>query len=130
MNGTELARQLAPILHEQAVQRGHDPWHPYAFAVAEANGNDIDVESVDPSAHLLNGGRAVFLPSDRLILHQNSEDLFTPAFLVAHEIGHALLGDGNGEVDVIDPARAVEPSAVGSERVVEKSVRRASLPTR
>ena len=121
MNGVELARQTAASLHAKAVEIGVDCWQPYAFAVAEAARIDLDVESTAVDAPILNGGRAVFIPSDRLILHERVGTPFEQAFLVAHEIGHALLGDDADEgLEVeIDPVRAAEPPAVGTERVVD-----------
>ncbi|HEY3789583.1 MAG TPA: UvrD-helicase domain-containing protein, partial [Urbifossiella sp.] len=70
----------------------------------------------------LDGARAVFIPRDRLILHENVGTPFDQAFLVAHEIGHVELGDdpdnGEGAVE-IDPARVSEPSPVGIDRIVD-----------
>lgn len=121
MNGVELARQTAARLHAEAVKIGRDCWQPYAFAVAEAARIDLDVESTAPDAPILNGSRAVFIPSDRLIVHERAGTPFEQAFLVAHEIGHALLGDDvdEGSEFEIDPARTAEPPAVGAGRVVD-----------
>jgi integrase/recombinase XerD len=57
----------------------------------------------------------------RLTLHENSGSLFEQAFLVAHEIGHVVLGDDfEGEpVLEIDLPRAAEPSPVGFDRVID-----------
>jgi len=121
MDGVELARQIAADLHNLAVARGVDPWSPYAFAVAEAERRGIDVEPTAAGAAILDGGRAVFVAEDDLILHENAATLFEQAFLVAHEVGHLELGDdapGRPAVDV-DPARAAEPSPVGFDRVVD-----------
>lgn len=121
MDAVELARQSAAALHAQAFAGGLDPWSPYEFAVAEARRREFDVEATAPGAALLGGGRATLLPDERLILHESIGTPFERAFLVAHEIGHAELGDGEegqptGE---IDPARSAEPSPVGADRVVD-----------
>ena len=121
MDGVELARQTAAGLHARAVAGGADPWDSYAFAVAEANRRGLDVEVAVAGAAMLDGGRAAFVPKDRLILHENIGTPFERAFLVAHEIGHVELGDDpEGEpARDIDPARAAEPSPVGLDRVVD-----------
>lgn len=133
MDRVEVARQLAARLHVDAVARGVDFWDPYAFAVAEARRRDLDVEPTAPGAAVLNGGRAAYIAADALILHENVGTPFERAFLVAHELGHAELGDGGqldaqvGEErharsdvgDTIDPARSAEPSPVGVDRVVD-----------
>lgn len=120
MDVVELARQIAAELHKDAVQRGEDPWLPYAFAVAEAARRGIDVETTAVGAAILNGGRAIFVRQDDLIVHENAETSFEKAFLVAHEIGHIELGDDPDEpAGKIDPARPAEPSPVGFDRVVD-----------
>ena len=122
MDANEIARQRGAQLHVEAVARGHDPWAAYKFACAEAERREIGVESTAPDAVQLDGARAVFIPRDRLILHENVGSSFEQAFLVAHEIGHVELGDnpddGEGVVE-IDPARVSEPSLVGIDRVVD-----------
>lgn len=121
MDGVELARQIATELHQDAVERGLDPWSPYAFAVSEAERRDIDVEPTAVGAAILDGGRAVFISEDCLILHEKTASPFKDAFLVAHELGHAALGDDPQDEPVrsIDPARPAEPSPVGIDRVVD-----------
>lgn len=121
MDSVELARQVAAELHARLVASGADPWSPYDFAVAEARRRGIDVEPTAAGAAVLNGGRATFVTDDDLILHENVGSRFEQAFLVAHEIGHAELGDDpEGEpVPAIDPSRAAEPSPVGMDRVVD-----------
>ncbi len=121
MDSVELARQIAAQLHRQAVSSGADPAKPYDFAIAEASRRDLDVEMAAPGAAILNGGRAIFSSLDRLIIHESVGTEFDKAFLVAHEIGHAELGDDpQGEpVREIDPARSAEPSPVGMDRVVD-----------
>ncbi|MES9995736.1 UvrD-helicase domain-containing protein [Desulfovibrio aminophilus] len=121
MDAVELARQIAAELHARAVAEGNDPWYPYSFAVAEARRRDLDVEPTAPGTAILNGGRASFLPKNRLILHENAGSPFEQAFLVAHEIGHAELGDDPNDESVreIDPVRSAEPSPIGFDRVVD-----------
>lgn len=120
MDAVELARQIASDLHARAVALGDDPWRPYEFAVAEGRRRDLDVESTAKRASLLNGGRAAFIASERLILHENVGSIFDQAFLVAHEIGHVVLGDDSvDEVAVeIDPERSADAAPVGLDRVV------------
>ncbi|MGA2241147.1 MAG: UvrD-helicase domain-containing protein [Verrucomicrobiota bacterium] len=119
MDAAELARQFAAKYHAEAVTRGHDPWKPYAFAVAEANRRDIDVEV--SGATVLGNSRACFIQADQLIVYENVGSDFDKAFLIAHEIGHSELGDDpEGEAAVrIEPARSAEPSPVGADRVVD-----------
>lgn len=121
MDGVELARQIAADLHRQALSNGHDPWRPYEFAVAEARRRGFDVEPTAADSILLDGGRATVIAADGLILHENIGTPFEQAFLVAHEIGHVELGDDFDDEPAcaIDPARAVEASPVGIDRVVD-----------
>ena len=121
MDGVELARQAAAHLHGQAVARGLDPWRPYEFVLAEAERRGLDVEPTARGAAVLAGGQAVFISEDQLILHENVGSTFEQAYLVAHEIGHAELGD---DPDIrpeltIDPERSADPSPVGIDRVVD-----------
>ena len=69
MDPIELARQHARRLHDEAVQRGRNPWSPYEFAVGVANDLGITVETCAPGAAMLDGGRASFDPDLPLILH-------------------------------------------------------------
>lgn len=120
MDGVELTRQQATGLHEALVAKGHDPWAPYAFAVAEAKRREIDVEPTAAGAAVLNGGRATYIAADALILHENSGSAFEQAFLIAHEIGHVELGDDPDDGTLsIDLCRPAEPSPIGMDRVVD-----------
>ena len=126
MDPIELGRQHARRLHDEAVQRGRNPWVPYDFAVGIANDHGIKVERCAPGSTQLDGGRAFFDPDIPLILHETSGSAFDQAFLVAHEIGHARLGDGEEEAEPaadIDPARTSEAAPVGMDRVVDYSRR-------
>lgn len=121
MDSIELARQAAAELHTRATALGHDPWDAYAFAVAEARRRDVDVEPTAQGAALLNGARATFIRREHLILHERAGSSFEHAFLVAHELGHIVLGDdtdGDPALE-IDPPRSAEPSPVGFDRVVD-----------
>lgn len=123
MDAVELARQRAAELHNDAVQRGLDPWQAYAFAIAEVDHHGYDVEGIAPGAAMLDGGRAKLLPSARLILHERTGSQFEQALLVAHELGHALLGDATDSTPTseMDFSRSSEPSPVGEDRVVDYS---------
>lgn len=126
MDHIELARQCAERLHDEAVEQGSDPWSPYQFAKEIAERRGITVETCVPGASILDGARATFDAELLLIVHENSGTPFEQAFLVAHEIGHAVLGDGedgDGFVFQIEPARTSEISPVGIERVVDYSRR-------
>ena len=126
MDPIELGRQHARRLHDEAVQRGRDPWSPYEFAVGIAKDLGIRVETCAPGGALLDGGRASFFPDVPLIVHETKGSLFDQAFLVAHEIGHAELGDGEEEPEPavnVDPARTSEAAPVGMDRVVDYSRR-------
>lgn len=126
MNHVELARQCAERLHEEAVEQGSDPWSPYQFARDIAERRGITVESCVPGASILDGARATFDAELPLIVYENSGTPFEQAFLIAHEIGHAVLGDGEDDEEYVfqsDPARTSEVSPVGIERVVDYSRR-------
>lgn len=123
MDAVELARQRAAELHNDAVERGLDPWNAYQFALAEADRQGYDVEEVVSGAAMLDGGRAKFLHSAELILHEKKGSQFEQALLVAHELGHALLGDSDDSTPAneMDFARSSEPSPIGEDRVVDYS---------
>ena len=121
MDGVEIGRQIAAKLHSDAVANGKDPRRPYEFAISEAERRGIDVEATAEGSALLDGGRAVFILQDSLILHENVGTNFEQAFLVALEVGHDELGNDTGDERAfhIDPARSSEPSPVGLDRVVD-----------
>ena len=127
MDPIELARQHAKRLHDEAVEHGGDPWTPYPFAELVAKALGITIEKCAPGASILDGARATFDVSFPLIVHENLGTPFEQAFLIAHEIGHAVLGDGEAEEEdsavYIDPARTSEVAPVGMDRVVDYSPR-------
>lgn len=124
MDGVEIGRQKAATLHAQLAAVGKDPWRPLEFVLAEAKRRDLDVESSNKGAAGLSGGRATFVRGEGLILYERGGTDFESAFLVAHEIGHIVLGDDVDDTNDsapynIDPARAAEASPVGMDRVVD-----------
>jgi Zn-dependent peptidase ImmA (M78 family) len=92
-------------------------------AIASSLG--LEIEAVQPGSAVLNGGRAVFDPLNRAILHEHTGDEFHHALLIGHELGHAILGDDQQAAVVleVDPARSAEAAPVGEERVVDYSRR-------
>ncbi len=121
MDAVELVRQNASRLHYVAVGTGNDPRKPYAFAHAEAQRRDLVVEKTKPGASILRGSRATLITRDGLIVHEDKGTEFEQALLVAHEIGHAELGDDAEDTAIpkIDFARPAEASPVGLDRVVD-----------
>lgn len=126
MDPIELARQHARQLYDAAVRRGLDPWSPYLFAVGISTHLGIRVNACPPGSSMLDGGRAFFDADIPAIFHESTGTAFDQAFLVAHEIGHSQLGDGelySEPVETIDPARTSEAAPVGMDRVVDYSRR-------
>lgn len=121
MDAIELGRRRAAELHFDAVARELDPTDPYTFAVAVAKARGLDVEATNPGAASLDNGRATLVPADDLIIHENVGSRFEQAFLVAHEIGHHVLGDATVTPTVLhaEMARPSEPSPTGLDRVVD-----------
>lgn len=106
MDAIEIARQRADKLHHKAVSRGLDPWNSYSFAVGEAEFRNVEVEKCSKNSDELNGGRAFFDSTYRLITHEDYGTPFEQAFLIAHEIGHIELGDDTQDEYVIN----IDPS--------------------
>jgi superfamily I DNA/RNA helicase len=122
MDALEAARQHAASLHAAAIGRGIDPWRPLALILGEVELAGLAAEPTDPAANQLDGALATFLADDGLILYGDGGTEFEQAFLIAHELGHALLGDRGGGCD-IDPERPAEAAPVGEERIVEHGPR-------
>ncbi len=127
MDAVEIGRRAAADLHARLVAAGANPFAPYDLALAGAKDRDIDVEATRPGAPMLRGSRATFIADDRLILFEDRGSPFDRAFLIAHEIGHAELGDDTLEQETepaaFDPSRCSEPAPVGVDRVVDYSWR-------
>lgn len=125
MDANEVARQKGATLHFKAVQKGLDPWFPYTFAIAEAKRRDIEVTKVPKGDPRLCGARATFDPDSYLILHEDVENDFTHAFLVAHELGHIEI---HGELEastvyVLEPDIVAEAAPVGSNKIIDYNSR-------
>lgn len=121
MDTIEVTRQRAQRLHVEGVQRGADPWRPYALAKAEAQRRSLEVEKLPKGDVRLRGARACYDPDALTILHEDTGDEFMNAFLVAHELGHVEFG-GAGEATLsfaTDPARPAEAAPVGVDRVID-----------
>ena len=124
MDAVELARQDAARLHAEAVAQGVDSWSPLAIVAAAARASDIEeIAGLKPGSALLNGARAKFDPQSRSILHEETGDAFLTAFLIAHELGHARLGDARlpGQTCEVDPARSSEAAPDGEARIADYS---------
>lgn len=121
MDSIEIARQTAVRLHAEAVARGLNPFNAYDFAVEEARFQGYTVEDMLPGSAMLDGGHAKILPNEQLILHEKKGSSFERALLVAHELGHAKLGDADDATPAkdVDFARPAEAAPVGEERVVD-----------
>lgn len=119
----ELARQRAAELHAEALARGLDPFQPLALVLAEAERREIDVESTAVGSSALQGARAHFDPVERLITYEDADTDFIKAFLIAHELGHAELGDDASPCE-IDPSRPSEAAPTATERVVDHNRRK------
>ncbi|MGE7199613.1 ATP-dependent helicase [Brevundimonas naejangsanensis] len=118
MDAIELARQKAASVHQQGVEKGDDPTAPYAFVVAQAERHGLTVCPVPDS--MLDGALARLDADAGCIIHTRSGSEFEQAIYVAHELGHALLGDAApaGACE-IDPFRPAEAAPVGEERVID-----------
>lgn len=121
MDAIEVARQAAADLHTKALAKGADPWKSLELARTVAGDLKLEVQPVKAGSAGLNGGRAVFDPKSRAILHEATGSAFLDAFLIGHELGHATQGDDQVE-DVakeINPAQPSEAAPIGEERVVD-----------
>ncbi len=125
MDGIEIARQRAAELNRELVANAADITRPYQLAVAAADAAGVEVQKVQKGSPMLNGARAIYDPATPLITHEATGTDFEDAFLVAHEVGHVLLGDRTqrDEARHIDTARPSEMPPVGAERVEDYSRR-------
>ena len=105
-DAVEIARRRAAKLHALAVSCGADPWNPMDIAARAARDRDIDVEPIAPGSPLLNGARAHYDPSDDTIRYEDEGTDFHKSFLIAHELGHACLGDADAPRRLRDRSRA------------------------
>jgi superfamily I DNA/RNA helicase len=123
LDAIEVARQRAAELHSDALARGLDPFQPLALALAEARRREVDVESTAVGSTGLQGARAHFDPVERMITYEDAGTDFIKAFLIAHELGHAELGDDADPCE-IEPLRPSEAAPTGTERVVDHNRRK------
>lgn len=124
MDAIELARREAERLHAEGVSFGDDPWNSYEFVATQAKRKGLTVNAVPSDSPLLDGVLARYDPDADLIIHARNGSLFDQAVYVAHELGHAVLGDGQPDTACeIDPSRPVEASPVGEDRVIDYSRR-------
>lgn len=123
VDAIELGRQTAESVHARLVEEGVDPWDSMAIVNAAASRRQIEITAVKAGSPLLAGARASYDPVGSSIQHEQTDNAFLNAFLIAHELGHATLGDDRipDRVAEVDPARPAEASPVGEERVVDYS---------
>lgn len=119
MDAVEIGRRRAAALFRDAEAAGVDPWQPYEVASFAARSQRVTVEKVAKGHVSLGGGRAIYDPEWRNILHEDTGSPFSDAFLVAHEVGHVVLGDDQvaDTVTDVDEERVADASPVGVDRV-------------
>lgn len=119
MDAVEIGRRRAAALFRDAEAAGVDPWQPYEVASFAARSQRVTVEKVAKGHVSLGGGRAIYDPEWRNILHEDTGSPFSDAFLVAHEVGHVVLGDDKvaDTVTDVDEERVADASPVGVDRV-------------
>ncbi|TAU37394.1 ImmA/IrrE family metallo-endopeptidase (plasmid) [Rhizobium leguminosarum] len=117
MDAIEASRRRAAEMHAAAVSRGLDPFKPLDLVLSEVEEAGFGAEPAEPGAAQLGNAQAKFDPSLGLILYSDVGSDFDKAFLVAHELGHAVLGDAKGACEA-DPERSSEPAPDGEERVI------------
>jgi len=118
IDSIEAARRHAFALQESALAYAVDVWDPLGHVLWQVEQAGLVAEPTDAEASQLDGALACFLPDFRLILYCDNGSTFEQAFLIAHELGHALLGDAAGSCS-IDPERSAEAAPIGEERVIE-----------
>lgn len=124
MDAVELGRQEAARINARLIADGCDPWDPLALVSAAAEQANIsEITGVKPGSAFLNGSRAKFDPQSRGIVHETGGTPFFTAFLIGHELGHAVLGDGRlpDQSCDPDPARSAEAAPDGEARVADYS---------
>jgi superfamily I DNA/RNA helicase len=124
LDAIELGRQRAAAIHTGLVAQGCDPFDPMALVRGAAKQRGIDeITALKPGSALLGTSRASFDPQSRGIQHEETGNPFLNAFLIGHELGHAVLGDDRlpDQACSPDPARSAEAAPVGEERVADYS---------
>lgn len=117
MDAIETSRREAAALHAAALARGLDPWKPLELVLDEVERAGFAAEPRQRGATQLGNAQARFDPELGLILYTDEGSDFDRAFLIAHELGHGLLGDAEGACDT-DQERSSEAAPEGEERVV------------
>ncbi len=125
MDTTEAARREAERLHRANFAAGGDPTRPLAFALREATSRGLDVYALQEGDSQLKGGKATFDSQAGGILYEDRGSDFERAFLIAHELGHAVLEGGTLDVVTVDvqPDRSMEDAPVGVDRVLDYGAR-------
>ncbi|GAA4025186.1 UvrD-helicase domain-containing protein [Sphingomonas swuensis] len=118
IDSIEAARRHASALQESALAYAVDVWNPLEHVLWQVDQAGLVAEPTDAEASQLDGALACFLPDFRLILYRDDGSTFDKAFLIAHELGHALLGDAAGSC-AIDFERSAEAAPIGEERIIE-----------
>ena len=124
MDAVELGRQEAAKLNAAVIAKGIDPWDAMAIVTAAARLSGIkEVTPLKPGSPFLGTSRARYDPQSQSILHEVNPSAFLTAFLIGHEVGHAVLGDARlpDAVSEADPARSAEAAPDGEERVADYS---------
>lgn len=120
MEPFEAVRQQAAQLHAAAVDAGADAWDPMSLAHHAAQVVGCKIETVPSGDPLLRGGRALYDPGLDLILHEKT-DAGTAAFLIGHELGHAVVHKPSEIVvsDDVDPARPTQAAGGAADVVAD-----------
>lgn len=121
MDATDAARREAERIHQEAVEKGDDPWNVFELVIREAARRDLDVYALAPGDSALKGARAVLDSQAGCILYEDIGSAFDRAFLIAHELAHVVLEGGTRDIvtENVDPDRSAEDSPLGIERVLD-----------
>ena len=121
MDRLEAARRIAEEIHQAAVAAGDDPTKLLGLVKAEAARRNVTLYAVTAGDPQLKGGLAVFDSQAQTVLYQDCGDDFDRAFLIAHELGHVILGGGfeNAVAVGVESDRSAEETPVGAERVLD-----------